>query len=92
MARLTTIMTPKWIPVMPNPLTIGSRMGVRIRIAGVVSMNMPTIRRKTLITSRTMTLLLKLARIQVLTFCGTCIRVKTLEKAMAAAIIKRMGV
>ena len=42
-ARLTTIMIPKWIEFMPTAVTIGRRIGVRIRIAGVVSITIPTI-------------------------------------------------
>ena len=77
---------------MPMAVTIGSRIGVRIRMAGVVSMTMPTIRRKTLITSRRTIGLVKWVRIQSLTAWGTYIRVRTLEKAMDAARMNRIGV
>ncbi len=43
-------------------------------------------------TSRIMTGLLKCSRIKLLTACGTCIRVRTLENAVEAARIKRIGV
>lgn len=43
---------------MPMPCAIGSRIGVRIRIAGVVSITMPTRSRKALMTNR-MTILLE---------------------------------
>lgn len=77
---------------MPISVTIGRRIGVRIRIAGVVSMTIPTISRKMLITRSKSTGLEKCARIQSLTAWGTCIRVRTLENAMDAARINRMGV
>ena len=77
---------------MLSAVTIGSRIGVRIRIAGVVSMTIPTISRNRLMTSRIMTGLLKCSRIKLLTACGTCIRVRTLENAVEAARIKRIGV
>ena len=90
-ARLTTIMIPKWIGFMPTAVTIGRRIGVRIRIAGVVSMTIPTIRRNTLITRIRTILLVKCVRIQVLTICGICIRVRTLENAIDAARINMIG-
>ena len=77
---------------MPIAVTIGRRIGVRIRIAGVVSMTIPTIRRKRLMIRRIDTGLWKLFSINSLTVCGTCIRVRTLEKAVEAARIKRIGV
>ena len=92
MARLTTMITPNWIGFIPIACTIGSRIGVRIRIAGVVSMTIPTISRKRLMISRIATGLWKLFRINSLTVCGTCIRVSTLEKAVEAARMNRIGV
>ena len=62
MARLTTMTTPKWIGFIPTAATIGRRIGERIKIAGVVSMTMPTRSRKILMTIRRMTLLVKLSR------------------------------
>ena len=91
-ARLTTMITPNWIGSIPMASTIGRRIGVRIRIAGVVSMTIPTISRNMLMISRIATGLWKLFRINSLTVCGTCIRVRTLEKAVDAARIKRIGV
>ena len=38
----SAITTPKWTSLMPNFCTIGIRIGVRIRMAGVWSMNSPT--------------------------------------------------
>ena len=51
-ARFTIMITPNWIGSMPIASMIGSRIGVRIRIAGVVSITMPTISKKQLSTSR----------------------------------------
>ena len=85
------MITPNWTGSMLIAVTIGSRIGVRIRIAGVVSMTIPTIRRNTLITRSRTILLVKCVRIQVLTICGICIRVRTLENAIDAARINMIG-
>ena len=42
----------KWIGFIPILSTIGSRIGLKIRIAGVVSRTIPTISRKMFITIR----------------------------------------
>ncbi len=60
MARFITIMTPKCIGFMPKLLTTGSRIGVRIKIAGVVSITIPTKRSSTFII-RSKTILLELS-------------------------------
>ena len=49
-ARFTIMTTPKWIGFIPMLCTIGSRIGLKIRIAGVVSMTIPTMSRKMFIT------------------------------------------
>ena len=90
-AKFTTIITPKWIGFIPNPSTIGRRIGVRIRMAGVVSITIPTSNNTRLITINTTTLLVKWARIHPLISCGTCISVSTLENAMDAAKINKIG-
>ena len=90
-ARFTTIITPKWIGSMPMDSTIGSRIGVRIRIAGVVSMTIPTISRNALITRRRTIGFVKCDRIHELIACGTCISVSTLENAIAAALARGEG-
>ena len=89
--RLTTMTIPKWIGWIPTASTIGSRIGVRIRIAGVVSITIPTISKNTLSTRSKTILFVKCARIHALISCGTCISVSTLENAMDAARIKRIG-
>ena len=91
-ARFTTMITPNWMGFIPMASTIGRRIGVRIRIAGVVSITIPTIRRNTLMIRRMATGLWKLFSINSLNVCGTCIRVRTLENAVEAARIKRIGV
>ena len=90
-ARFTTIMTPKWIGSIPIAVTIGSKIGVKIRIAGVVSITIPTISKNTLITSKITILLWKLLKIHALIVCGTRINVNTLENAIDAAKINRIG-
>ena len=42
MHRLRTMMIPKWSGSMPRPTATGRKMGVKMRIAGVMSMNVPT--------------------------------------------------
>ena len=71
--------------------TIGSRIGLKIRIAGVVSITIPTIRRNILIMISNTISLLKCAKIHALTVCGTCINVSTLENAVDAARINKIG-
>lgn len=50
--RLKQSRIPNWIALMPNVLQIGNRIGVKIRIAGVTSMNVPTTSRSTFIRRR----------------------------------------
>ena len=76
---------------MPIAVTIGNKIGVKIRIAGVVSMTIPTINKNILITSKITILLWKLPKIHALMDCGTRINVNTLENAMDAAKINRIG-
>ena len=66
-ARFTTIITPKCIGSMPISVTIGSNIGVRINIAGVVSITIPTISRNILITSNSTIGFVKWVSIQSLT-------------------------
>ena len=65
-ARFTTIITPKCIGSIPIAVTIGNKIGVKIRIAGVVSMTIPTISKNILITSKITMLLWKLPKIHAL--------------------------
>lgn len=57
MAKFTIIMTPKCRGDTPTAVTIGRRIGVRMRMAGVVSMTMPTKSRKIFTAMRSSTAL-----------------------------------
>ena len=46
--------TPNWISVMPRLWAIGRKIGVKIRIAGVMSINIPTNNKKILTKSNNM--------------------------------------
>ena len=35
--------TPNWISLIPNEIAIGKKIGVKMRMAGVMSINIPTI-------------------------------------------------
>ena len=56
--RLKIIMIPKWIVSIPSAVHTGRKIGVKIRQAGVISINVPTIRRIILIRNRITNLLL----------------------------------
>ena len=47
MARLTVMINPKCIQLMPNALSIGKKTGPRIMVAEMMSMNIPTTRSST---------------------------------------------
>ena len=51
-ARFIVSIIPKVTGCIPMPVQIGSRIGVRIIVAGMLSTNMPTISRKMLIIKR----------------------------------------
>ena len=51
-------MTPNWISLIPRLCAIGRKIGVKIRIAGVMSMNIPTTMRMMFISRKMMYLLL----------------------------------
>src|SRR5690625_3904064 len=57
--RFMIIMIPKWTGSTPSSVTTGRKIGVKIRTAGVISMNMPTTNRIRLIVRR-ITILLSL--------------------------------
>ena len=54
-ARLHTIMIPKWIISIPRDWQIGHKIGAKIKIAGVVSIIHPTNSRNTLMNNNTAT-------------------------------------
>ena len=49
MQRFNTMMIPKCTGSIPNVVTTGRKMGVKIKIAGVISINVPTISKVKLI-------------------------------------------
>ncbi len=55
--RLVTMMIPKWTGFIPNSITTGRKMGVKINTAGVMSMKVPTNSRTTLMIRRMIILL-----------------------------------
>ena len=52
--------TPNWISLIPRLCAIGRKIGVKIRIAGVISMNMPTTIRITFIRKKITYLLVEM--------------------------------
>jgi len=52
MLRFNTMMIPKWIGLTPRCITTGKKIGVKIRTAGVMSINVPTISNTRLIINR----------------------------------------
>ena len=51
--RFITTMAPKWTGSTPNSVTIGRKIGTKMRIAGVGSMNVPTSSRMTIMMTST---------------------------------------
>ena len=51
--RLKIIMIPKWIVVIPSAVHTGRKIGVKIRQAGVISINVPTNRSRLYTTATT---------------------------------------
>src|SRR6187455_1626189 len=51
-AILVSTRMPKWIGSTPRAAAIGVRIGIRMRIAGVVSMNMPMMKNRICTRSR----------------------------------------
>ena len=89
-ARLTTMMIPKWIGSTPREVTTGNRMGARIIIAHSVSMKQPTIRSNRLISNRIRIALSVRDSIPDATVAGIRPSVRTLEKPAAQPITIRM--
>ena len=91
MARFTHMMMPKWMGSTPMASATGSSTGVNTRIAGPVSMIMPTNSNSTLISSRITTLEEMALSTASLTMVATFISVITRAKATAADRMMRMG-
>ena len=83
-------MIPKWIGFMPTAVTIGRRIGVRIRFTGVVSMTIP--RSKEYIDHQKDDLIGKVRQDPVLSpSVGSASEVRTLENAIDAARMNMIG-
>lgn len=83
MARLTTMMIPKWMADRPSSSATGSRMGESTIIAGVVSMKQPTNSSSRLMSSRIMMGLSEMLIRVLLTRAGICSRVRMRVNAVA---------
>ena len=57
MHKFKTNMIPKWTGSIPNVVTTGKKIGVKIKTAGVISINIPTINKIKLIISKIIILL-----------------------------------
>ena len=87
--KLKIIMIPKWITLMPNASHTGKKIGVKIKHAGVISRNVPTINRMMLIRSRMMYLLSVKDSIADDTICGIPVNAIT-QDMMDDTPIKKM--
>ena len=85
--RFITIMTPKWIGLIPKLCTIGRKIGVKIKSAGAISINVPTIRRKILRISRITYLLLEIPRTSLLIAAGSPVKDITNDNTEDAPMI-----
>ena len=68
--RLAIMIIPKWTGCRPMLCATGRKMGVKMRTAGVISMNVPTNRSRVLIISRITILFPETDSSAALTFCG----------------------
>ena len=90
MTRFRTITAPKWIGSRPNCFANGRRTGVRMINEAVVSMKVPTNRRKRLIMMRINQRLLMLTVRKAIIFCGSCKAATSQPKMAALAMINMM--
>ena len=82
--------TPNWILLIPRLSAIGRKIGVKIRIAGVISINIPITSRITFISSRITYLLEETDIIAVLMAAGIPEYAMTKDMAEEADIRNRM--
>ena len=82
--------TPNWISLIPRPCAIGRKIGVKIRIAGVISMNMPTTIRITFIRKKITYLLVEMDMIPLEIAAGIPEYAITKDMAEEAEIRNRM--
>ena len=88
--RLKIIMIPKWIVVIPSAVHTGRKIGVKIRQAGVISINVPTIRRIILIRNKITNLLLLTESSAVDTSSGIFVNAITHDMMLDTPIRKMM--
>lgn len=84
--RFAMMMMPKCMSDSPNCRTTGSRIGVKISSAGVMSMNMPTTSSMALIVSRIMTGFFESPMSVADTVCGMLVTVMIQDMALDAPI------
>ena len=82
--------TPNWISLIPRLCAIGRKIGVKIRIAGVISMNMPTTIRITFIRKKITYLLVEMDIIPLEIAAGIPEYAITKDMAEEAEIRNRM--
>ena len=82
--------TPNWISLIPRLCAIGRKIGVKIRIAGVISMNMPTTIRITFIRKKITYLLVEMDMIPLEIAAGIPEYAITKDMAEEAEIRNRM--
>src|SRR5690625_811891 len=86
-AKLIVIINPKWTGSTPIAVTTGKRTGTRIKIAAVISKNIPIISSNTLIINKIIIGFSLMDNNAVDTCCGICSIVKDQPKMLEAAII-----
>ena len=86
-AKLTTMIIPKWIGSIPMFTAIGSKIGVKIMIAANVSIKQPTINSNNVISKMIIIGFSEIDNIKSVTICGICSIVNSLPKAVAVPII-----
>ena len=89
-ARLQVIIMPKCTGSTPTAVAMGTMMGVRIMMLGILSIIMPHTSIMAFIISRITTLLLETASTDSLMVCGYRSIVRQRANAVAAAITKRI--
>ena len=82
--------TPNWISLIPRLCAIGRKIGVKIRLAGVISMNMPTTIRITFIRKKITYLLVEMDMIPLEIAAGIPEYAITKDMAEEAEIRNRM--
>lgn len=82
MARFMVNMMPKVMGLMPNFLQIGNRIGVKMMVAGMLSMNIPTRSRSRLMRRRMTNPFWLILVMNPAIFIGICSMVKRAAKAV----------